>query len=164
VGGKNKEEVVEVQLWGCVRTCSPHLSFANHERQAAQSPEHEGRSREFYSRRQPAFFTHRAQWNRTQEAALADEPRRQPRGVHVTDPVVAAARQQRAGSEKTEVRPGFLHSYNQKVENRRKAHFAAQLAGWASRQPPARQDPEPNPISAGGADAAGTHGRRVKQR
>ena len=26
--------------------CSPHLSFANHERQAAQSPEHEGRSRE----------------------------------------------------------------------------------------------------------------------
>ncbi len=26
--------------------CSPHLSFANHERQAAQSPEHEGRSME----------------------------------------------------------------------------------------------------------------------
>ena len=32
--------------------CSPHLSFANHERQAAQSPEHEGRSRE------AGFFTH----------------------------------------------------------------------------------------------------------
>eukprot|EP01047_Picozoa_sp_COSAG01_P111822 COSAG01_NODE_40591_length_461_cov_43.237569_1_plen_78_part_01 len=31
---------------------SLHLSFANHERQAAQSPEHEGRSRE------AGFFTH----------------------------------------------------------------------------------------------------------